>query len=232
MSLSSKLVVALSLSKFLILTLVGVNSLRLSLRLRGWVETSTLVPIRFLDLWCCLMWLWNHWRKFRWCLEVLQSVRLCIAHDFRSVDALRLVDDQTTLIHSDLLILSYLSKLRVAVLLLLGVVVLSNSHHLSELLVALLSKLPMLRCRGWLRLVLTSHRQLPRLSEIMGPVLWRKLERLHLLLRLERPTIWNVDLIVIRVCVGGVDVVLVMLLLHLSLLSLLSQVVSQVPVTH
>lgn len=111
---------------------------------------------------------------------MLLSIGLWVADDVRGIDALRLVDDQTTLVHSHLLVLSHLSKMLVT--LLLGVVVLSK---LTKLLAALL---------------LTRSRQLSRLSEIMGLVLWGTLKWLHLLLRLERSAVWDIDLVC--VCVG------------------------------
>lgn len=152
---------------------------------------------------------------------MLRGVTLCVTKDVFSVDALRLADDQATLIHFDLLVLSHLSKLLIALVLLLVILSLSSTH-LSKLLVGLLSELTMLRL-----LVLTRHRQLSRLSEIMGLVLWRKLERLHLLLSLKRSSVLNVDLVGGRVGVSGGCIGL---MLHLSLVLLLSEVASLVPV--
>ena len=143
-----------------------------------------------------------------------------MTEDVRSVDALRLVDNQTMLVHSHLLVLSHLSKLLAT--LLLAEVLLSKLTKLLVALLLVLSQLTMLRL-----LVLTCHRHLSRLSELMRLVLWRKLERLHLLLRLERCAVWDTDLVGICVCVGGGRVVL-LVLLHLILVG---QVVSLVPVS-
>ena len=121
---------------------LSANSLSLSLRLQGWTKTSILIAMRLQNLWSWLLWLCVHLRKSTLCPKVLLSIALWVSKNVRGFVALRPVDDQTTLVHSHLLVLSYLSKLLVILIL--------SSFHLSELLVSLLVKLTMLRGRGWL----------------------------------------------------------------------------------